>query len=313
MSRLALALSLAAFAALACAPLRAPRGLLALATEILVLLALAQAWNLLAGYGGMVSLGHHGLFGIGGYALFTLTRELPLNPYLAVPIAGFVTAALALLLVPVLFRLREVYFAIGMWVSAEVFRILVMRSDALGGVNGLPLSAARGLDRGSIPAITYWIALAVVAGAMLLVLVLMQGPLGLRLRALRDNETAARSIGVGSRQVRLTVFLISAALAGMAGSVHFLSVLFITPQAAFDINWTVAAVFATVIGGVGRLAGPILGVAIYFLLRETLAVQSGWYLVGLGVAAVATMSLAPTGLAGAVDRLRAAVRARRAG
>lgn len=129
---------------LALMPFFAGRGVLVLGVEILVVIALAQAWNLLAGYGGLLSLGHHGFVGLGGYALFAISRDLPISPYAMVPLAGVVTAALALLLAPILFRLRDVYFAVGMWVAAEVIRITVMRWDYLGGASGMPLQGAAG-------------------------------------------------------------------------------------------------------------------------------------------------------------------------
>jgi branched-chain amino acid transport system permease protein len=301
MSRLVLILS--ATCALATLPFLAERGMLFLATEILIVIALAQAWNLLAGYGGLLSLGHHGFLGLGGYALYIISRDLGVHPYAAIPLAGLAAGTLALVLAPILFRLREVYFAVGMWVAAEIIRIIVMRWDWLGGASGLPLAAARGLDRQWMGANAFWLALAVAMGATLLVWALMRSHFGLRLRALRDDELAARSIGVAPRRVRLVVFILSAAFAGMAGAVSFLSALFITPMAAFDINWMVTIVFVTIIGGIGRLSGPFLGAALYFALREGLAFSSGWALVALGLAAVMVMLAYPGGLAGIADRL----------
>lgn len=297
-------------ALLASAPFWLDRGLLILGVEVLVIVSLAQAWNLLAGYGGLLSLGHHALFGVGGYALFVMTRDLPIHPYLAVPLAGLVTAAVALLLAPILLRLREVYFAVGMWVAAEIIRILVMRTEWMGSNNGLPLYAARTLDRDWIGSATFWLALALAVGTITLTGYLMAGRLGLRLRALRDDEMAARSIGIAPARVRMTVFLISAAVAGMAGSISFLSAMFITPLAAFDVTWMVTVVFVTVIGGIGRLSGPVFGAILYFALREMLAFSPGWYLVIMGATAIAVMLFAPGGIAGLVDRLLAAMRSR---
>jgi len=295
-------LSALCVALLAAAPFVAGQGMLVLMVEILVVIALAQSWNLLAGHGGLLSLGHHAFIGAGGYALFVVTRELPINPYLMVPLAGLVAAALALLLAPILFRLRDVYFAVGMWVAAEILRIVVTRTDALGATGGLPLYAARGLDRAWLGPVTFWLALAVAAGMTALAAALLSGPFGLKLRALRDDETAARSIGVGLWQVRLAVFLISAAGCGMAGAVSFLSALFITPFAAFDMTWMVTLIFVTIIGGIGTLHGPVLGALLFFALRETLAFSSGWYLVILGATAIAVMLFAPGGLAGLIAR-----------
>ncbi|WP_435256664.1 branched-chain amino acid ABC transporter permease [Thioclava sp. FR2] len=290
---------------LAALPFFAERGVLVLGVEVLVLLALAQAWNLLAGYGGLLSLGHHALFGIGGYALYAVSRDLGLNPYLAIPLAGAATAGLALVLAPILFRLRDVYFAVGMWVAAEILRIVVSRTDWLGGASGLPLAGARAINREWMGSYTYWAALALAIGLIVLVGWLMAGPFGLRLRALRDDEIAARSIGISPMRIRLTVFLISAAGAGMAGAVNFLSVLFITPTAAFDMTWMVVTIFVCIIGGIGRLAGPIIGVVLYFTLRETLAFSPGATLMALGLAAIAVMLFAPGGLMGLIDRMTA--------
>ena len=292
---------------LALMPFFAGRGTLFLGMEILVVIALAQAWNLLAGYGGLLSLGHHGFVGLGGYALFVLSRDAGVHPYLAVPLAGVVVAVVALILAPILFRLREVYFAVGMWVAAEIIRILVLRSDALGGPMGLPLAAARSLNRAWMGPTAYWLALALALGCTLLVWALMRSTFGLRLRSLRDDETAARSIGVAPGRVRLTVFVLSAAVVGMAGAVNFLSALFITPVAAFDMGWMVTIVFVTIIGGIGRLSGPFLGAALFFALRETLAMSSSWYLVALGAVAMLVMLLFPSGLAGLVSRILASL------
>lgn len=297
---------------LALLPFTADRGMMFLGSEILVVIALSQAWNLLAGYGGLLSLGHHGFVGIGGYALYLVTRDLPVHPYMAIPLVGIITALAALTLAPILFRLREVYFAIGMWVAAEIFRILIMRSDAFGGASGLPLSAARNLDRQWMLPSAYWLALATAIGATLLIWVMMRSHFGLRLRALRDDESAARSIGVAPGRVRLIVFVLSAGITGIAGAVSFLSALFITPMAAFDINWMVTIVFVTIIGGIGRLSGPFLGAAVYFALRETLAFSSSWYLVALGASAVLVMLFFPGGLAELWDRLVSTLRNRKA-
>jgi branched-chain amino acid transport system permease protein len=287
---------------LVCLPFIADRGTLFLGMEILVIIALSQAWNLPAGYGGLLSLGHHAFVGIGGYALYALSRDLGVHVLFAIPLAGIVTGLFALAITPILFRLRAVYFAVGMWVAAEIVRILVMRSDWLGGASGMPLAGARDLPRAWMGSAAYWMALAVALGTTLLVWWLMRSNFGLRLRALRDDEVAARSIGVKPNRVRLIVFVLSAVATGMAAAVSFFSTLFITPLGAFDIGWVVTIVFVTVIGGMGRLSGPFLGAALYFILREGLADYDNWYLIALGATAIAVMLIFPGGLAGLFDR-----------
>lgn len=289
-------------------PFWADRGTVFLGMEILVVVALAQAWNLPAGYGGLLSLGHHGFVGLGGYALYAISRDLGIHVLVAIPLAGLITACFALFIAPILFRLREVYFAVGMWVAAEILRILVMRSDWLGGQSGMPFAGARDLPRAWMGASAYWMALAIAVGMTVLVWALMRSDFGLRLAALRDNEDAARAIGVRPNRVRLIVFVISAAATGMAGATLFFSSLFISPTAGFDIGWIVTIVFVTLIGGLGRLSGPFLGAALYFVLRETLADHGNWHLITLGVVAMAGMLIAPGGLASLPERFRASGR-----
>ncbi|MBU2981849.1 branched-chain amino acid ABC transporter permease [Lentibacter algarum] len=295
-------LAIGAVLILASLPFWADRGVIFLGMEILVVVALAQAWNLPAGYGGLLSLGHHGFVGLGGYALYVLSRDLGMHVLVAIPLAGVVTAIFALFIAPILFRLREVYFAVGMWVAAEILRILVSRSDWLGGASGLPLSGARDLPRAWMGPSAYWMALTAAVGTTLLVWALMRSSFGLRLRALRDDEAAARAIGVKPHRVRLIVFVLSAGATGMAGATMFFSSLFISPLAAFDMGWIVTIVFVTLIGGLGRLSGPFLGAAFYFLLREGLADYGNWYLIALGAAAMAIMLVLPGGLASLSDR-----------
>ena len=175
MSRIPFALFVATLISV---PLWADRGTVFLGMEILVIVALAQAWNLPAGYGGLLSLGHHGFVGLGGYALYAISRDLGLHVLVAIPMAGIVTAVFALVIAPILFRLREVYFAVGMWVSAEILRILVMRSDWLGGQSGMPFAGARDLPRAWMGPSAYWMALAIAVGMTVLIWALMRSRFG---------------------------------------------------------------------------------------------------------------------------------------
>ncbi|MFV1598974.1 MULTISPECIES: branched-chain amino acid ABC transporter permease [unclassified Phaeobacter] len=300
MTRAILALLLTALAA---APFALNAGGLALLTEMLVLLAIAQSWNLLAGYGGLLSLGHHAFVATGAYLLFAVTRDLPVSPYIMVPLSGAGAALLALALTPVLFRLREVYFAIGMWVAAEIIKIVVSRLDYFGGSSGLPLYAARRIDTSWLPASAHWFALTLAAGLCLGLWLLQQSPYGLHVHAMRDDETAARSLGVKTRRIKGTIFVLSAAGCGMAGAISFLGTLYVSPVAAFDINWTVNAIFICVIGGLGTIRGPVLGVLLFVVLREGLVDYPGWSQIALGTIAVAVMLTVPKGLSGLLDRL----------
>ena len=116
----------------------------------------------------------------------------------------------------------------------------------------------------------------------------------------RDNDVAAASIGVDVWKNRLIAFVIAAAGCGLAGAVIFTATLYVAPSFAFDPNWVVEMMFIALIGGIGTLEGPIIGTVIYFALRELMTIafglSAGWYLVGLGTVAIATMLYEPAGL-----------------
>jgi branched-chain amino acid transport system permease protein len=297
-------LPLVALAALASVPFWLGSGALALVTEMLVLLAIAQSWNLLAGYGGLLSLGHHAFVAIGAYLLFAVTRDLPISPYVMIPFCGVGAALLALILTPILFRLREVYFAVGMWVAAEIIKIVVSRWEYFGASSGLPLFAARRIDTSLLPSMGYWLALALAAALCIGLWWLGRSPWGLHVHAMRDDETAAHSLGVKTDRIKAILFIISAAGCGTAGAIAFMGSLYVSPVAAFDINWTVYAIFICVIGGLGSIRGPVIGVLLFIALREALSGAPGWNLIALGVIAVALMMFAPNGISGLIDRFQ---------
>jgi branched-chain amino acid transport system permease protein len=261
---------------------------------------MAQMWNLLAGYAGLVSLGHQVFVGIGAYALFQISGSLEVSPYWVLPIASLVCAIVAAVIALPLFRLREAYFAIAMWVFSEIVAALVMKSALLGGTSGLPLTSSRLLDLDWFEPVMFWIAGALALGSIAGLFLLMRSGFGLGLMSVRDNDLAAMSVGVDVQRNRFIVFVLSAAGCGLAGAVSFMGNLYVSPAAAFDVNWVVYMMFIVIIGGIGTLEGPILGTAIFFGLREIVTDQlgfsAGWYLVALGLAAIIVMLLSPRGL-----------------
>lgn len=298
------ALSWLALGALCIAAILAPRfadaGVLRLAAEILLAISMAQMWNLLAGYNGLMSLGHQLFVAIGAYTLFEVTRRMGIAPWWALPLTGLAGALAAALLAPALFRLREAYFAIGLWVFAEIGFLLVSKSPQLGGTGGggLEMSAIEDLE--SFQGTCFWIAAAIGIGTPLAVRALMGSRLGLALLTVRDNELAARSIGVDVWRVRFIAFTASAFGCSLAGAVYYMGGMFVTPDSAFDINWVVMMMFATLIGGIGTITGPIVGVLVWYALRELLVtgfgLQGGWYLIGMGLVAIAASLFAPRGI-----------------
>jgi branched-chain amino acid transport system permease protein len=308
-SEISLAFFAALVVALALAPWWAGRDDLRLLGDVFAYVALASLWNLLAGYAGLVSVGQQAFVGLGGYMLFALTILADVPPLWAIPLAGLIGAAASVPVAALVFRLRGHYFAIGTWVVAEVFRLLASQVSALGGGSGTSLPAAIVVaiaeTRAMREYVVYWIALALAAAVIALILWLLRSRYGLALTAIRDNELAARSNGVDVTRVKLVIYVFTACGTAMVGALIFLQKLRISPDAAFSVNdWTAFVIFITVIGGIGRIEGPIVGTIVFFALRQTLADQGPVYLLMLGAVAIVVMLKAPKGIWGLiVDKL----------
>lgn len=293
---------LAVLAAIIAAPWWAERASQRLLIEFLYTLALAQMWNLLAGYGGLLSVGQQGFVGLGGYCLVVLGLQMGLNPFLIVPLAGVVTAIVAVPTGALLFRLRGAYFAVSTWVVAEVLRLLVANTASVGGGSGTSITqTVRGIPAWWRESTTLWIALALGAGATLAVYFLLRSRHGLALTAVRDSEPAAESLGVSVDRVKWYVYLASAAGCGMAGALIFITKLRIAPEAAFSLDWTATMFFIVIIGGIGTIEGPIVGALIYFVLRELLSDYGSGYMIVLGGVAVVFMLWIPRGVWGLIS------------
>jgi branched-chain amino acid transport system permease protein len=266
--------------------------------EIACYFVFAMMWNLLAGYGGMVSIGQQAFFGLGGYAMLMLGNLAGINPFMAIPIAALITAIVALPVSWVAFRLQGGYFAIGTWVIAEVFRLSFANLSIVGGGSGTSLTALRGIERATREGLTFWIALACVVLAIGGVYGFLRSQLGLALLAIRDNEVAAESQGIAVRRTKLAVYVAAAFGAGLAGALYFVGNLRISPDAAFSVNWTAFAIFMVVIGGIGRLEGPIVGAIVFWALNKFFSDYGSWYLMGLGLLAIAVTIYFKQGLWG---------------
>jgi branched-chain amino acid transport system permease protein len=294
-----------AAAALVAAPWWASRADLTLFMEAMSFLALAQMWNLLAGYTGLISIGQQAFVGLGGYLFFALAMFAGIPLLLAIPAAAAATAVIAIPTGWIAFRLQGAYFAIGTWVIAEVFRLLAAQVGALGGGSGISLPAALvksiAVDRADREMIMYFIALLVGVVSVLAVWGLLRSRWGLALTAIRDSEPAAEAVGVAVRRVKFLIYLFAAFYVGLTGAFIFLQKLRITPDAAFSVNeWTAFVIFIVVIGGIGTIEGPIVGVIVFFLLREVASDWGTWYLIMMGAIAIAVMLIDKRGIWGAL-------------
>jgi branched-chain amino acid transport system permease protein len=303
LSLVAALLALALVAVAASMPWWAERSQLRLATEFLYVLTLAQLWNLLAGYGGMLSVGQQAFVGIGAYSLVVLGLHGGLNAFAVVPLAGVVGAVAAAATAPLVFRLSGAQFAVGTWVVAEVFRIVVANLPFVSGGSGVSVArTVAGMEIESRDAMTLWVALALGAGTLIGVYALLRSRWGMALVAVRDSERASQSLGIDGRRVKWFVYVASAAGCAMAGALIFVTKLRVSPDAAFSVDWSTTMFFVVVIGGIGTLEGPLIGAVVYFLLREWLSDLGSIYLIALGTLTMAVMLFAPGGLWGLVTR-----------
>ena len=220
------------------------------------------------------------------------------------PLAGIVGALAAALTAPVLFRLRGAHFAVGTWVVAEVFRIVVANLPFVSGGSGVSVArTVAGMGIETRDSMTLWVALALGTGAMLGIYALLRSRWGLALVAVRDSERASQSLGIDVARVKWFVYLAAAAGCAMAGALIFTTKLRVSPDAAFSLDWSTMMFFVVVIGGIGTLEGPLIGAVVYFLLREWLADLGSIYLIVLGALTMVVMLVAPGGLWGLLNRL----------
>jgi branched-chain amino acid transport system permease protein len=270
--------------------------------EMSCYLIFAIMWNLLAGYGGMVSIGQQAYLGLGGYVVVALGNFTGLNPFLAVPLGALAAMIAAFPISRIAFRLKGGHFAIGTWVIAEVLRLTVANVSAVGGGSGTSLIALRGIERSTRESVTFWLCLVSVVASVGLVVWFLRSRQGLALLAIRDSEVASESQGVDVSRTKLWVYVVAAFGCGLAGALYFLGNLRISPDAAFSVNWTAFSIFIVLVGGIASIEGPIIGVIVFYGLNRAFSDYGTWYLVGLGLLAIVVTTRFPKGIWGSVSR-----------
>jgi branched-chain amino acid transport system permease protein len=309
-----LAVAVLALALLYALPAFGPRAVVQDLFGILTLLVLAMNWNMLAGFAGLVSVGQQAFVGIGAYAMFAAIILLKLDPLVGVLLGGVAAVLFAIPMAFFVFRLNGAYFAIGTWVVADIVKLGIGQWKALGGGTGtsLPKGTTRdmaGVDvvrqalgvsgAAAADAVTYWLMLSLAVVLLIASYVFLRSRIGLGLQAIRDNENAARSVGVDPLTLKASVFLLTAFGTGICGALAFIQITRVTPDAAFSvIDWTAFVIFITVIGGIGTLPGPIVGVIVFYVLQRVLADYGTVYLIALGLIGISVMLFARRGLWG---------------
>lgn len=305
---IARALLVAAVLACLAGPWFMDRTQMSVMTEFFTLLVMALMWNLLAGYADIITVGQHAYVGIGAYVFFGLTVLAGMDVVWAIPLTALLTLLLALPSMIVVFRLRAAYLAVGTWVLAEVAMLIAGKLPGFGGGSGvsLPIPIVKAFGSGMTTRIEmfYWMALVLAFAAFAATFVLLRSRIGLGLTAIRDNEESAGSSGVDLVRVRAMCFLWTAPFLGLAGVLVTLQKLRVAPSASFSIaDWTIFIIFAVVIGGIGSLEGPIIGTALFIVLREYLSGFGTWYLIFLGLLSIGVVIWEPRGLWGLLRRL----------
>ncbi len=323
--------------------------------SVFVFATLGHAWNLMAGYAGLLSFGQQVFIGLGGFAQAVVFYYTPASIWLAWPAAGIgsllfawllalplrergsrrrmqigVAVAVVLwilyewLLVAVpqadvfgsaytrrvalllliflgalpLLRLQGAYFAVATWLIAESVATVFNGWQTVGAGGGMQLKST------VTPLQLYYVALGLLIVTTAIIWRWMRSSYGLALTAVRDDEEAARSSGVDVGKVKAAVFIVSGAISGLAAGLHFMDVVIITPPSAFTISWASTIVFVVVAGGMGTVAGPIVGGVVYILVDRILGAAAGQGLLVLGVLSILLMLLLPQGLMGVVHDLR---------
>ena len=281
-------------AALVAAPLVLDRYTVFLLYLIFLYIGLAQGWNLLAGYAGLISLGIAAFFGIGAYTAAMTIIHLKFHFLLGSLVGGLFAMIFAALIAVPIFRFRGIYFTIGTLVIAEALRIFMISWKFTGSADGLNLPTE------SNPSLTwfYYLMLGAAALATVLILLILRTKLGIGLRAIGNNERSAQNMGVNTFRTKLYIFLLSAFITGIVGGIYATQMGSIEPYSIFSAMWTLSTANIVIIGGIGTVLGPILGSVFMVVLSELLADYHTFHLVITGALLIVIIRFIPAGIWG---------------
>ncbi len=266
------------------------------------------AWNILGGYAGMVSLGHNAFFAIGAYTSTLLYLRLGLTPWLGMFAGGLLAAAVGVALGMVCFRLRSHYFALATLAFGQVAFILTMNwRDLTQGAEGIALPIEPGFAHMVFASKLAYVYLSFALFVVVLAVsyAVERSRLGYFLTAFRENEDAARALGVKTGQVRLIAMALSAFLSAVAGTFYAQYVVYIDPSSVSRLQLSVQVALFAIVGGLGSFLGPVVGACIFvpmtIALRSTLGTTApGLHMIVYGLILVLVMLYMPQGLYGTI-------------
>jgi len=295
--------ALAVLCAIAAATLRDPV-LLDATVSLLYFLLLSASWNLMAGYAGQMSFAHLSFAVIGGYVTAFAADRLSISPLLVMPVAGLCTALLGLLLGALTLPFRDIFLAIATFAFAGAFEAwAIATTNVTGGVNGMSAPALFAVEDQTLPCV--WLGLALVVLFYGLQWAILSSRWGIFMRAVRDREDVARGLGVRTVLVKILICTYAAFWAGVAGGYYGSYVGLVTPAMGALANMGLVLAMV-VVGGMGRVAGPLLGTVLFRVIDFYTRGYGGEYTVLIFAALMlAMMLLARDGLVGVLDRLAA--------
>ena len=283
----------------------------------------AQGWNVIGGFGGQFSFGHAAFFGTGAYAMALLQLRFAVNPWLALPLATLLGGCAGGIIGYLSFRarLRGSYFALVTLAFAEVLRILANAWSFTGAAAGVlvPLRLDPAQMQFNDRRLFYWLALLLVTLVLGASWFILRSRFGAHLIAIRENEDAARALGVDTLVVKLKALALSAAITAAAGALYTQKFLYLDASLAYGSWISVDALLAPIIGGLGTVCGPLVGTMVLLGLGEVTKILfahitggalPGVDLVAFGVLLILCVAFAPRGIIGLASST--ASRARRA-
>jgi branched-chain amino acid transport system permease protein len=275
------------------------------AMNVLCFALFASAFNLLLGYGGLLSFGHAAFFGMASYVSAYAAKSWGLTPELAILSGALVAALLGGVIGALAIRRQGIYFAMVTLAFAQMVYFFSLQAPFTGGEDGIqpvPRGALFGLISLSSDRALYWLVAAIFLFGMLLIYRVIHSPFGQVLKAIREHEPRAISLGYRADHYKLMVFVISAGLAGLAGATK--AIVFQLASLT-DVHWMMSGevVLMTLLGGVGTVFGPMVGAAIVVTMQNYLAPFGAWVTVIQGVVFVVCVLLFREGIVGVLGRI----------
>ena len=264
-------------------------------TGVCMWAGLAMAWNVLGGYGGYISFGHAAFFGIGAYATALLMQpDRHWNFFLTLPV-GITAAAIVAAIVgwPTL-KLRGAYFAIATWALAEAIAQLATVASFTGGSSGLTIPVFQ-----STSYFFYAMLIAALIAYLVCYVLLERSRFGYKIRAVRDNEPAARAVGIDTTRVKIQAFVLSAVIPAVFGGIFAYWITFMNPQSVLSADITDQMVVMALIGGLGTMWGPAIGAAALYILNRQFVAWFGdttSYIAMVGALVALVVLFLPDGL-----------------